>query len=73
VFPRWVASFNLLVAAALAPAAFAGLAVTGPMAWNGALSFWVRNAAIAIWIVVMAAVLGRQIYRQRAVEQAVAV
>jgi hypothetical protein len=66
VFQRWVAYFNIVVAAALAPAAFAGLAMTGPTAWNGLLSFWVRNAAIAVWIVVMAVVLGREIYRQRA-------
>jgi hypothetical protein len=66
VFKRWVAYFNLVVAAALTPAAFVGLAMSGPTAWNGLLSFWVRNAAIAVWIVVMAAVLGREIYRQRA-------
>lgn len=66
VFRRWVAHFNLAVAAALVPAAFVGLAVGGPVAWNGALSFWVKNAAIAVWIVVMAVVLGRAIYRERA-------
>jgi hypothetical protein len=65
VFGRWVAHFNLAVAAALAPAAFTGLALGGPMAWNGVLPFWVRNIAIAAWIVVMGVVLGRAIYRQR--------
>ena len=78
VFDRWVAHFNLLVAAAMVPAAFVGLALTGPLAWNGLLSFWVKNVAIAGWIVVMAVALGRAIYRQRAevpvpVEEAVAV
>jgi hypothetical protein len=73
VFQRWVAYFNIVVAAALAPAAFVGLSLTGPTAWNGLLSFWVRNAAIALWIVVMAVVLGRAIYRQRSVEDVVAV
>jgi hypothetical protein len=68
VFKPWVAHFNLLVAAALAPAAFTGLALAGPMAWNGALPFWVRNAAITAWIVVMGLVLGHAIYRQRADE-----
>jgi hypothetical protein len=66
VFRRWVAHFNLLVAAALVPAAFVGLALEGPLAWNGLLSFWVKNIAIAVWIVVMAAVLGPLIHRQRA-------
>ncbi len=66
VFNRWVAHFNLLVAAALAPAAFVGLALTGPLAWDGALSFWLKNIVIAVWIVVMGVVLGRAVYRERA-------
>jgi hypothetical protein len=65
VFPRWVAHFNVLVAAALVPAAFTGLALSGPMAWNGLLPFWVKNAAIALWIVVMGVMTGRNIYRER--------
>jgi hypothetical protein len=66
VLPRWVAHFNLLVAAALVPAAFVGLALTGPVAWDGALSFWLKNIAIAVWIIVMGVVLGQAIYRERA-------
>lgn len=66
VFRRWVASFNIVVAAALVPAAFTGLALSGPMAWNGLLPFWVKNIAIAAWIVVMSVALGRNIYRERA-------
>ena len=37
VFNRWVAHFNLLVAAALVPAAFVGVSLTGPLAWDGVL------------------------------------
>ncbi|OMC24519.1 hypothetical protein [Mycobacterium colombiense] len=66
VFPRWLAYFNLLVAAALVPAAFVGVSLTGPLAWDGFLSFWVKNVAIAVWIVVMGVVLGQAIYRERA-------
>jgi hypothetical protein len=66
VFHRWVAHFNLVIAAALLPAAFTGLALSGPMAWNGLLPFWLKNTAIAVWIVVMGVTLGRNIYRQRA-------
>jgi hypothetical protein len=65
VFRRWVAHFNVVIAAALVPAAFTGLALSGPMAWNGLLPFWVKNIAIAAWIVVMSIVLGQNIYRQR--------
>jgi len=69
VFPRWVALFNLLVGVALVPAAFVGVSLTGPLAWDGLLSFWVKNVAIAVWIVVMGIVLGRAVYRERAESQ----
>jgi hypothetical protein len=72
VFARWVAHFNLLVAVLLVPAAFAGTAMTGPLAWDGLLTFWVRNAAIGTWIAVMAVVLARAIGRQRALDEGVA-
>jgi hypothetical protein len=72
VFKRWVAHFNLVVAAALAPAAFTGLALGGPMAWNGLLPFWVKNVSIAVWIVVMGVALGHAIRRQRIEEGAAA-
>jgi hypothetical protein len=72
VFRPWVAHFNLAVAALLIPAAFAGTVMTGPIAWDGLLSFWVRNVAIGIWVVVMAVVLGRAIERERAKDEAAA-
>ncbi|BCO34389.1 hypothetical protein BMW24_014775 [Mycobacterium heckeshornense] len=65
VFKPWVAHFNLLVSVALAPAAFTGLALGGPMSWNGLLPFWVKNIAIAVWIAVMGVVIGQAIQRQR--------
>lgn len=72
VFKPWVAHFNLLVAAALAPAAFTALAWTGPFAWDGVLSFWLKNIAIALWIVVMGLVVAQTIRRQRAQDRVVA-
>ena len=70
VFGRWVAHFNLAVAALMVPAAFVGLALEGPIAWDGALTFWVRNAAVGLWLVVMGVVLARTVLRQRAEEGA---
>jgi hypothetical protein len=63
VFPRWVARFNIVIAIALIPAGFAGLTLGGAFAWNGFMSFWVKNIAIAVWIIVMAAALGRAMDR----------
>ena len=65
VFPRWVARFNVLIAVALVPAGFAGLTLSGPFAWNGLVSFWVRNVAIAVWIIVMAIALRQSMARDR--------
>lgn len=65
VLKPWVAHFNLLIAAALVPAGFAPLAQEGVIAWDGLLSFWVKNIAIGLWIAVMALALGKAIYRQR--------
>jgi hypothetical protein len=72
VFPPWVAHFNLVVAALMIPAAFVGTAMTGPIAWNGLLTFWVRNVAVGLWILVMGVVLARAIHRQRAEDEATA-
>jgi hypothetical protein len=69
IFKPWVAHFNLFVAVALAPATFTGLALSGPLAWDGLVSFWVKNIAIAVWIVVMGIVLGQTIRRQRIEER----
>ncbi len=65
VFRPWVAHFNVATAVALMPAAFTALALDGPFAWDGLLSFWLKNIAIATWIVVMGVVLGQTIMRQR--------
>ena len=48
------------------PAAFVGLSLSGPLAWDGVLSFWVKNVAIGVWVVVMGVVLGQEVYRERA-------
>jgi hypothetical protein len=42
------------------------------MAWNGLLPFWVKNIAIATWIIVMGLVLGQTIRRQRADQETAA-
>jgi hypothetical protein len=65
VFPRWVAQFNVVIAIALVPACFAGLTLSGAFAWNGFLSFWVKNLAIALWIIVMVVALSRAMERDR--------
>jgi hypothetical protein len=64
VFPRWVAPFSVVTALAMAPSACAAIVRTGPFAWNGAVSFWLRIAAYGLFLVVMFFVLRAAIKRQ---------
>jgi len=53
IFPKWVALFNVLIALLIAPAAISAMTLTGPLAWDGIWSFWVRLGAITLWAIVM--------------------
>jgi hypothetical protein len=64
IFPRWVAYFNIATAVAMTPAACAVIFATGPLAWDGAVSFWLRIGAFSLNIAVMFIVLRSAINRQ---------
>lgn len=64
VFPRWVGHYSLATAIAMIPAAGAAVFQTGPLAWDGLLSFWLRNGAFALFVIVMFFVLRRAVLRQ---------
>ena len=49
----------------MVPAAFVRSHRPAPVAWDGVLSFWLKDIVIAAWIVVMGTVLGRAIRRER--------
>jgi hypothetical protein len=66
VFPRWVAPFNLLTATAMTPAVCAVVFKSGPLAWDGVVSFWLRIGAFALYIAVMFFVVRTAIGRQAA-------
>ena len=69
VFPRWVAAFNIAIAVAVAPSAFAAVFHTGPLAWNGAVSFWLRVCAYVLYLVVMFFVVRGAVRRQHQEER----
>lgn len=64
VFPRWVAHFNIIVAILIVPSAFSILHKSGPLAWDGTLSFTLRMATLAAYVVVMFLVLQRVVSQQ---------
>lgn len=64
VYPRWVAHLAIAVAVAMAPAAFSVTVTSGPFAWDGAVSFWLRNIVFGVFIVVLLAVTRRAVHQQ---------
>ena len=57
VFPKWVAHFNILTAILMVPAAFSVLHKTGPLAFDGSLSFTLRLLTYVVYVAVMFFVL----------------
>ncbi len=72
VFPRWVAHFNIAIAVLVVPSSFSILHKSGPLAWDGTLSFTLRLATFAVYIVVMFLVLQRAVSRQGEEHEALA-
>jgi hypothetical protein len=68
IFPRWVAIFNVLTAVAMTPAVCAVVFKTGPLAWDGIVSFWLRIGAFAVYLAVMFFVVRAAVSRQAAEE-----
>lgn len=68
VFPRWVGHFSLATALVMAPAVGAAIFTAGPLAWDGAVSFYARNGAFAVFVIVMFFVLRRALQRQAVAE-----
>ena len=64
VFPRWVAHFNVVTALLFVPAAFSVMHKSGPLAWDGTLTFSVRLATFAVYVAVMFWVLLGVVKRQ---------
>lgn len=64
VFPRWVGHFNVVTALLMVPGAFAIIHRTGPLAWDGSLSFTLRIGTYALYVAVMFFAVRSAIQRQ---------
>lgn len=53
VLPRWSAYLNLWAALGVAAGSFCVFTQSGPLAWNGILSWWVLAVSFFIWMVTM--------------------
>jgi hypothetical protein len=65
IFPRWVAYLSFGIALVMAPSVCAAVVQSGPLAWNGLVSFWLRITAYAAFLIVMFFVLQSAIRRER--------
>jgi hypothetical protein len=63
-FPRWAGYFNIWVGVSYIPAVLLVFVHSGPVAWNGVLSWYLGAAAFFSWIVVMAVLLLRAVRQQ---------
>ncbi|GAA3194360.1 hypothetical protein [Actinocorallia longicatena] len=64
VFPRWTGHYALATAVAMLPSAGAAVFRDGPLAWDGLISFWLRNTAFAAFVIVMFFLLRTALRRQ---------
>jgi hypothetical protein len=70
LFRRWVGWFNLAIAVAFIPGGFCVFTKTGPLAWDGAISWWFALGAFGAWIGVVTYETVRAIDAQEREEQA---
>lgn len=64
VMPRWVGYVSMATAICVAPAALAAVVTEGPFAWNGVISFWLRNVSYAAFLITMFFVMRTALRRQ---------
>jgi hypothetical protein len=57
LFPRWFAWFNIWAQLMFEPGTFIPFFKSGPVAWNGILSFWIPAAVYTVWMCLLTALL----------------
>jgi hypothetical protein len=57
IFPRWFGFFNLWAAFLITPSAVCVLVKSGPLAWNGIISWWLVLTVFCVWILVDSAMV----------------
>lgn len=64
IFPRWVGHFNIATALIMAPSAMAIMHKSGPLAWDGLISFWLKFITFSLYIAVMFFVVRSALIKQ---------
>lgn len=66
IYPRWFGYFQLWAALGLCPAEMDIFFKTGPLAWNGVITFWLPVFSAVAWLVLTSAMTARAVKRQPA-------
>ena len=66
VYPRWLGYLNVWCALLYVPGGTCLFFKSGPLAWNGALAFWVPASVYCTWFVTMAVQTSKAANRQAA-------
>lgn len=51
IFPRWAGYFSIWCGLLMAPASLDVFFTNGPLAWNGAIAWWVLLVAFFVWLI----------------------
>jgi hypothetical protein len=65
IYPRWFGYFQIWAALGLSPATLLIFFKTGPMAWDGIITFWLPVVTALAWLVLTTELTARAIKRQR--------
>ena len=65
IFPRWLGFFNLWAGVMFAPGTFNVFFLTGPLAWDGWLAFYVPIAVFVVWMILNSVYLSKAVDHQR--------
>ena len=71
-FPRWYGFLNLCVAMLSLPGCVVIAMSTGPLAWDGAFSYYLPGLALIVWMIGTTVVLLKSIKAQEAAESQLA-
>ena len=64
IFPRWLGYFNVWAAVLFIPGTAISYFHVGPLAWDGAFTYWLPLVAFGAWITVVSQQMLRAINRQ---------
>lgn len=66
VFPRWVGYFNIWCTLSFIAGNAIFFVKSGPLAWNGLVSWWITIVVYGIWLIVMLVMMLKAVSRQEA-------